>query len=430
MRRPVLCAFLAAFSFTLGACSRTLHLDFPASEILLTAPENVQTPLHGVTTYFGGQVPVFVGPSAQPQILSLMSFNSAIWHVYLLPGANVSAIYVSGFEQQNVVIEHSRLDANPSEPRIVDLSGNLVGHGTLSFGPPMRIDGRKGDAYKTELKQETGLDLTGFVSLEQVCLNQAFAVSMLEPPSESVIREHFPQAVVRDFRSADEEMETQRADLESLIFRGALPEEMPLYENAELSAEKVRGWPLLPDTAASLYDSKTSYCGRVQLGTREDDALWCGEHVGYVAKTLWIVGGPGRDIVGDDDEGSQVLSGGSGDDIISADLGNDVLYFGANWGKDVVQLRCNADTAQFAGRTPPAPAYQNSRYVVFGRGVRPGDLHWVSANEIEDRRTGSRIRFVDEPCTNFLAVEPGSVPLPPVAEASAAWPPPAIAAGQ
>jgi hypothetical protein len=140
--------------------------------------------------------------------------------------------------------------------------------------------------------------------------------------------------------------------------------------------------------------------------------LWCGGHEGYVADTSWIIAGDGSDIVGDDDEQSEVLSGGQGDDIINAGMGNDVIYFGRSWGNDIVSLRCLS--------TPdgdPLPPYQDSRYVVFGSGVRPSNLRWLSDREIEDTATGSRIRFAGELCAaKFIAVEPGSVPNRPMLE--------------
>ena len=400
-------SFFQLFAFPLlllaGCTSPNVELIFPVAETVVEAPPG-SPPLHGVSTEFGGHISVFVGDSKVHQTLSLMSFSTAVWHVYLFPGANVSKIYVSGFDQQQVVVIHSPYDDAPLRPEVVNLSGNLMSHETLSFGPPMRLSGQKGEDYKAELKRETGLELTGFAAIQHVCLNCAFAVSMNEHPSDEDLNDHFPAAVRRDRGAASNDYGELRDDLAALIERGALPAKMPLFENIERQESEVRHWELLPD--ASPTPRGSGKCGLIALGTPSDDTLWCGGHEGYAAETSWIIGGNGRDILGESDELSQVLSGGRGDDIITAGLGNDVIYFGRDWGNDVVAMRCLT--------TPygePLPRYQDSRYVVFGRGVRPSDLKWLNDREIEDRATGSRIRFVDELCAaRFIAVEPGSIP--------------------
>ena len=400
----LLLAFL--LSLLAGCTSPNVELIFPVAETVVEAPPG-SPPLHGVTTQYGGHISVFVGDSKTPQTLSLMSFNSAIWRVYLFPGANVSKIYVAGFDQQQVVVTRSPYDDAPIEPEIINLSGNLVGHDTLSFGPPMQLSGQKGDDYRAELKRETGLELTGFAANPNVCLNCAFAIAMDEHPSDQELNDHFPAAVRRDRSAATADYEEVNDDLSELVERGALPAQIPLFENIERQDSEIRHWALLPDAAPTPRGSGN--CGVIALGTPSDDSLWCNEHDGYVAATSWIVAGSGRDILSDVDDYSQVLSGGRGDDIINAGMGNDVIYFGRDWGNDIIDMRCLT--------TPydtPLPPYQDSRYIVFGRGVRPSDLRWLNDREIEDSATGSRIRFADELCpAKFIAIESGSMPQRP-----------------
>ena len=245
---------------------------------------------------------------------------------------------------------------------------------------------------------------------------------MNEPPSDELIRSEFPQAVERKSGSPDEELEAIRDDLGALVARGVLPERMPQFnDNDALPPDQVHTWQLIDDESVSRSVPENSDCGQVQLGSANDEALWCNKGEGYEASTSWVIAGDGRDILSDyGHELSQVLSGGPGDDIIDADLGNDVLYFGRGWGRDIVAIRCEGGAPEPGG----VPRYRDSRYVVFGRGVRPADLTWISSKEIEDRSTGSRIRFVEEPCANFLAVEPGDVPLPPGGQSSAIPPVP------
>ena len=405
---------LALLSFALASCAtERVQLEFPTAETKVGAAAEGEPQLHGVATTFGGQIPVFVGPSAKPQVLSLMSNDLAVWHVYILPGANLTEVYVSGFDPQQLVIEQPRGAPTAPEPRIV--STGLQGHGILSFGPPMRLDGKRGEAYRTELKSQTGLELTGFVGHQQFWPGEAVAVGMSKPPGDALVAKHFPQALSRNIAAAEDDLETVRADLAALVERGKLPARMPMVsDDGGLPAASVKYWDLLPDNDPRRRVPANRDCGRVQLGTAGDDALWCANSMrDYEAETLWVIAGAGRDILSDDwRELSQVLSGGDGDDIINSDLGNDVMYFGPNWGKDVVSFRCFAHVDDFNGRSPPEPKYQNSSHVVFGSGVFPKNLRWISSNEIEDRSTGSRIRFDDEPCTNFLAVEHGKVPLP------------------
>lgn len=404
MRTLILLAF--PLLLLAGCTSPNVDMMFIVKEQMMDAPPG-SPPLHGVATEYGGNVRVFVGDSKTPQTLSLMSESSTIWHVYLFPGANVAKIYVAGLDQQQVVVTHSPYDDAPMTPDIVNLSGNLIGHETLSFGPPMHLTGQKGEDYKTELKRETGLDLTGFIAHPYVCLNCAFAVSMDEHPTDQELNDHFPAAVRRDRSAATRDYKELRDDLSALVERGAIPAQMPLFENTEREESEVRLWALLPPESPT--PAGSSKCGVVAIGTPSDDTLWCGEHEGYVPETKWIVGGKGHDIIGDGRELSQVLSGGPGDDIINADLGNDVIYFGDDWGNDVVSMRCL--TTPYGD---PLPRYQDSRYIVFGRGVRPSNLRWLNAREIEDRSTGSRVRFAGEFCAvRLIAIEAGSLPVRP-----------------
>jgi hypothetical protein len=103
MLRHLLSIFAILIAPALSGCSRParIHLTFPTmNETVVDA--NASTRVHGVATKFGGQIPVFVGPSEKPQVLHFSSVYSSIWHVYLRPGANVSEIYVSAFDPQSI----------------------------------------------------------------------------------------------------------------------------------------------------------------------------------------------------------------------------------------------------------------------------------------------------------------------------------------
>jgi hypothetical protein len=216
-------------------------------------------------------------------------------------------------------------------------------------------------------------------------------------------------------KPADAELQDVREDIAALIARGDLPKDLPIFDNKDpLDPGEAKFWSVLPDAPPTRGLPADGECGRVQLGTADDDALWCDKGTWTEGRTRWIIAGGGSDILSDSHYNSQVMSGGGGNDIIAADLGNDVLYFGRGWGRDVVAIRCTADTEAYRQAALPEPLHMNSRYVVFGRGVRPSDLVWISANEIEHTPSRSRIRFVHEPCAKFIAVEPGAVPLPPI----------------
>jgi hypothetical protein len=277
----------------------------------------------------------------------------------------------------------------------------------------MGLSGGEGENYRSVMKRQTGLDLTAVAGIDQLCLNCAFAISMTGHPSDAALNAHFPRAVRRNRRSATGDYKRVRRDLSLLVDRGVLPAQIPLFnEDSERKDSEIRHWTLLPDEAPTPYHSQQDDCGRIAVGTPSDDAMWCNAHQGHDAATTWIIAGKGHDVIGVDDDLSQVLSGGRGDDIIGAGFGNDVIYFGRAWGDDLVSMRCLSRWDD-----SPLPAYQDSRYVVFGRGVRPKNLRWLNDREIEDVSTGSRIRFADELCrARFIAVEPGSIPERPDSE--------------
>jgi hypothetical protein len=405
----------------LGACATPaakVALAFPETSRLSVAPAAGARRLQAVATYVGGHIPVFVEASAVPQVLHLGSSNSAWWHVYLFPGANVTTIYLSGFDPQRLVLHRSAFDVGDAPPpRIVDLGRNLFAHPTLSGGPPTRLGDDREAAYRAELRTVTGLDLTDYQGHWYVRARQAFVLGGV--PDARRIRAHFPDAFVRWTRPAAAELVRIERDLRTLIARGALPPALPLWNaRVNLSDDQVPTWPLLPRApATSRPPPNPRNCGEVQLGTEDDDDLRCDTGADYAARTLWVVGGGGRDILVDYEVKSQVLSGGPGDDIIHADLGNDVIHFGRGWGDDVLVLRCPGPLRDFRlGQEVAEPRYWNSRYVVFGRGIRPSDLAWTSPTEIVHAPSGSRLRFYDAPCINFLAVEPGQIPAPPAGE--------------
>lgn len=415
----------ALLLLALGACATPavepaveVPLAFPKTSRLSVAPVPGAPRLQAVATYVGGHIPVFVEASAVPQVLHLASSNSAWWHVYVLPGANVATIYLSGFDPQRLVLHRSVLDEGDSPPpRIVDLGRNLFAHDTLSGGPPTRLGNDQEAPYRAELRTVTGLKLTDYQGHWYVRARQAFLLG--GRPGARRLRAHFPDAFARQTRPAEAEFARIEQDLRTLIARGALPTALPLWSShMNLMDDRVPTWPLLPQArATSRPPSHPRACGEVQLGTEDDDDLRCDrgayEAPYSVARTRWVVGGGGRDILIDIESRSQVLSGGAGDDIIQTGHGNDVVHFGRGWGDDVLVLRCPSLLRDWGGDPQaPEPRYRNSRFVVFGRGIRPSDLAWTSPTEIVHAPSGSRIRFHDRPCANFLAVEPGHIPAP------------------
>lgn len=416
-RLPVLALLLA-----LGACATPVTeapLSFPEPSRLSVAPAAGAPRLQGVTTYFGGRIPVFVAPSAVPQVLHLSSVNSSLWHVYLLPGANVTTIYLSGFDPQRLVVHRAARDG-AAPPRIVDLGRNLLAHHSLSFGPPILLSDQRQAAYRAELRTVTGLDLTDFQGHENVLAGQAFVLG--GPADVRRLRAFFPGAFVRRTRPAAADFARIRRDIGTLVARGALPAALPLWsDHMRLDEDRVPTWPVLAQAPATLRQpARSSDCGEVQLGTDGDDDLRCDwgvNRIPYaVARTRWVVAGEGHDLVIDGEAKSQVLSGGRGDDIIDTGLGNDVIHFGRGWGNDVLVIRCDVQRREWAAMMPRNPRYRTSRYVVFGSGIRPADLAWTGPNEIVHRPSGSRIRFYDWPCLHFVAVEPGRIPEPPAGE--------------
>lgn len=406
-------------------------LSFPEPTRLSVSPAADAPRLWGVTTYFGGHLPVFVGPSAVPQVLHFSSFNIALWHVYLLPGANVTAIYVSGFDPQQVVIHRAPGEEGEPPPRVVNLGRNLISHRTLSFGPPTQLEDRRMAAYRDELRTVTGLELTDFQGRWQVHPREAFLLDVspvvVGPPDIQRLRALFPAAFTRSSRPASADFAQVRRDLAALIARGDLPPALPLWaDHLGLDEDRVPTWPVLPQVPATTRQAALpADCGEVQLGTGGDDILHCDwgvDRIPYaVGSTHWVVGGDGDDLIVDDEAKGQVLSGGHGNDIINTGFGNEVIHFGRDWGSDVLVFRCNVQRREWEENMPYNPRYRTGRYIVFGRGIRPSDLEWTGPNELLHRPSGNRILFYDWPCAHFLAVERGQVPPAPGADLTERW---------
>jgi hypothetical protein len=303
---------------------------------------------------------------------------------------------------------------------VINNQGNLLGHATLGFGPPLVLRGAKGRAYVDEVERETGLKLTAYSAVQIVRPHRALAL-WDGPVNRSRLRRHFPLAFRRDRRSPIREWRAIQSDLQSLIGRGVLPARLPVWDaDGGMSANEISYWPIQPDAPPTTVQPAGPLCGAYQLGTGGDDLLWCDEQegeLGYEALTFWAVAGGGRDVLIDRRFLSQLMSGGRGDDIIDADGGNDILYFGRKWGKDTVSTRCTGrDVPAYWGDAPTEPLHQSSSYVIFGRGVQPSDLRWISAQVLEHRTTGDRINFLNGPCYRFLAVEAGAIPRPPLSD--------------
>jgi hypothetical protein len=413
-------AGLVPLTLLIGACAPTTEvrrLSFPPVSHQRLPVGETETRLHGVATTFGGQVPVFVGRHRTAQVLHLTSIESALWHVYLLPGSKVRTIYVSGLEPQGVAVHAPRGTWRPKRPQIINLGTNLRSHETLSFGPPMNFSGPRARAYVEELKRVTGLPLSAFTARDFVAPGQALMLTE-RPIRTSTLTALFPSAFRRVLRAPLAEWNAIQRDIGMLIERGDLPSHLPVWDaDTALPAKQLSFWPLLPDAGPTTAQPGGKLCGRYQLGTDGHDLLWCDElqdRKANKASTLWAVAGGGRDVLIDRHLASQVMSGGRGDDIITAGGGNDILHFGRNWGNDIVSARCFLpDIPGFWGGTPPEPRHQNSSFLIFGRGVRPSDLRWIGSTELENRRTGDRIRFNEGPCYHFRAVEPGKIPVPP-----------------
>lgn len=406
---------------------------FDKSGISGEQPTNV----HGLTTTFGGHIPVFVNPSAKPQILHLTSVDAAIWRVYLLPGANVSKIYVSGFEPQRLTVHRSLLDPGSRAPELANLGTNLQSHETLSFGPPVRFDeepeggeartSRTAANYRVEVERVTGHKLTQFQGYKHFRAGEAIAILADAPPSPETIAAHFRIELSKEARrQADADYERAKADIASLIERGTLPARLPVFNtNTRLPEAALERWSVsLPGDPTGGVPSSSDDCGSIQLGTGSDDALYCDAGPGFIARTNWLIGGGGEDILRDARNKSQFMSGGPGDDLIIADLGNDVFHFGAGWGHDVVAMRCHpTDAANYRAHQPAGePRYMHSRYIVFGSGVRASDLAWERDDLLVDRRTGDSIYFAEGVCAFLVAVD-GRKP-PPLPGGHKAPPPP------
>jgi hypothetical protein len=381
--------------------------------------------LHGITTYYGGHLHLFVAASDRPQILHLTSNDAAIWHVHVMPGARLSAIYLSGFEPQGVSVQGSTEEPGFIPPRIVNLGTNLVAHPTLAWGPPLSFAGRPAEIshplgepgdYRAEVERVTGHRLTDFQGLEQFRRDQAIAVPAGHPFPPEVIQRHFRLALYPgEDRPATAEFEQAKADIAALVASGKLPAHIPLYSNDTRLSEAAAGsWDVMPKgDRLSAVVASDELCGPSELGTAADDALYCSGHASdeRQARTKWVVGGAGDDIISDGRWKSQVMSGGPGDDIIVADLGNDVLHFATGWGHDQVAIRCGLIEESFYRPDPPAdePRYMHSRYIVFGAGIRGADLRWRTPNQLVDARTGDSITFTGGVGAFLLAVD-GQVP--------------------
>jgi hypothetical protein len=415
-----------ALGFRLGAEPPPAH-SFPATH-KVSEPNAQPVRVHGVTTYFGGHIPIFVQAGGKPQILHLTSFDSAFWHIYLFPGAQVTKIHVSGDAPQRVIIHRSREEADQAPPQI--LSGtSLIGHPQFHLSPPFKLEGEEGDAYRAMILADTGYRLTDFQALRFFRPNEALSIPADPQADLARIAAHFAtedrkgsaDPAVREFRQA-------REDIATLVDRGDLPSQIPLWDSA-LRPQELRFWsPIAAGDPETRWPSSRDACGTIQLGTRGDDALYCDAGRRFAAQTLWVLGGEGHDILSDTRQRSQLMDGGKGDDIIIADLGNDILYFGPDWGHDMVDMRCRpGDILNYYGDAhgqdgSREPRHMHSRTLVFGRGVKPSDLVWETESLLVNARTGGRIEFVGGFCAKLVAVERGTVPEPPLPEAERAPP--------
>lgn len=370
-----------------------------------------QVRFQGVTTYFGGQIPLFVGGTGQPQILHLSSFYPAIWRVYLLPGADVRRVYLSGFEAQRIKFSFSRLDNDPRTPVVIDLGTNLKAHETLSFSPPVTLHPDPRDPagsiedYQREIEKVSGgYRLTDFSGRDKVPFGNAVRIGgALSSRWASVLNQFDIDrgrdgwgSALRDFHSATQ-------DVRRLIAKGRIPAR---FEVSSRPPNAPSSWSILPAEAppktipkaqVSLYPSE---CGAITLGSSEGDMLLCGGGPWGYASTRWMFAGPGSDIIYDYHEKDQFIDAGKGDDIINPDVGHELLFFGAHWGHDMVTFRFPEVTS----------------YVVFGRGVRPADLYWVKPRLLRNRRTGDTIEFETDLCAKVVTVEEGNFPEPPESE--------------
>lgn len=370
-----------------------------------------QVRFQGVTTYFGGQIPLFVGGTGQPQILHLSSFYPAIWRVHLLPGADVRRVYLSGVEAQRIKFSFSRLDKDPRTPVVVDLGMNLKMHETLSFSPPVTIHPDPRDPagsvedYRREIEKVSGgYRLTDFNGKDDIPFGRAVRIgNAMSLPWQSVISQFRIDrgldgrgSALRDFRRATQ-------DVRWLIAQGRLPAKFEVFSRPPKAPAF---WSILPDGAlpktvpknqVSLYPSE---CGAITLGSAEGDKLLCNGGSWGHAATRWIFAGPGSDIIYDTHDKDQFIDAGTGNDIINPDIGHELLFFGARWGHDLVTFRFPEVTS----------------YVVFGRGVRPSDLYWVKPRLLRNRRTGDTIEFETDLCAKVVTVEEGNFPEPPESE--------------
>jgi len=408
---------------------RQIPINFPLTNVW----DNPSHPdgVYAVTTYIGGQVLIFVRPGDRPRVLHLSSQYPAIWRIFLLPGAQVAKIYISAFQSQRVQIIFPKIGKRPLAPEIVDL-GNFRGS-TLSLAAPTFFESQDRETakwiedYKAEVARLTRSPLASAQGLKALRLGDAMTIPANSPLSETEIASNFDPAEIwkPSGPSAVIDLEDTRRDLRILIKRGEIPARLMPMENPD----PVSGpWELVPPDGLLVDDIRDqlelypSQCSELQMGSPFSDVLKCyADGPDRGARTKWIFAGGGNDIVDDSNEQSQLINGGAGDDTLAVDLGTDVLYFGRNWGHDIVQVRClfGTDKDYRGGTAFPEgnrymPAGRNLRYIVFGKGVYPKDLEWKSDTILVNKRTGDSISFNEGICAKMIAVERGRLPASPV----------------
>lgn len=409
---------------------KTFPLKFPTTNMFTGEKQPIE--VDGVTTYFGGQLHVFVMPGDRPRILHLSSQYPAIWRVFLFPGAQVKKIYVSAFRSQKVEIVFSKIGEKPPVPEIIDL-GNFEST-ELSLAAPTIFESQKPttlkwiEDYKKEVEQLVGAKLTSAQGLKTFRVGDAISIPANSPLSDSEIARHFDPAQIweRGGPSAASDLAATRRDLRLLIKRGDIPAQLMPYENPT----PVSGpWEVIPPDGLNADDPQNqleiypSRCSELQLGSPFPDLFKCyGGAPDGGAATKWIFGGGGGDIIDDIHARSQLINGGAGDDIMGVDLGSEVFYFGKNWGHDTVEIRCLFPTDDYKGGTafPEGDAYRpaggNLHYLIFGKGIYPKDLEWKSDTLLVNRRTGDSIQFYEGICAKMVAVEKGALPPSPAWE--------------
>lgn len=121
-----------------------------------------ETPeLHAVGVYTGlgggrnhepGYATVKVSYSAAPVVLSLSAYEPVEWTVEIDKGVRLEKILISGYHPQKVV-------KAPAKIPVVDLNGNLSGHGPYCYAR----DAGSYPGLASALKEQTGLELATFL---------------------------------------------------------------------------------------------------------------------------------------------------------------------------------------------------------------------------------------------------------------------------